>query len=71
MLFVTKAYASNRSGGTRGAASAGGQAQIRANMTRAGATERQIRAAQRRARQLPNARVTTTAPRGQRNGNGR
>ena len=53
-----RAYASGNKSGTYGSGTKKGQATIAANMKKAGATQRQINAAQKRAAKLPNARVT-------------
>ena len=53
-----RAYASGNKSGTYGSATKQGQATIAANMKKAGATQRQINAAQKRAAKLPNAKTT-------------
>lgn len=53
-----RVFASGNSSGTYGSATKKGQQTIRENMTRAGATNRQINAAQRRAARNPNGKVT-------------
>ena len=53
-----KVYAKGNTSGTYGSATKMGQATIAANMKKAGATQRQINAAQRRAAKLPNAKTT-------------
>lgn len=53
-----RVFASGNSSGTYGSATKKGQQIIRENMTRAGATKRQINAAQRRAARNPNGKVT-------------
>lgn len=53
-----RVFASGNKSGTYGSATKKGQKTIRDNMTKAGASERQINAAQKRAAKQPNARVT-------------
>lgn len=53
-----RAYASGNKSGTYGSGTKKGQATIAANMKKAGATTKQINAAQKRAAKLPNAKTT-------------
>ena len=53
-----KVYAKGNSSGTYGSGTKKGQATIAKNMQKAGATQRQINAAQKRAAKLPNAKTT-------------
>ena len=53
-----RAYASGNKSGTYGSGTKKGQATIAANMKKAGATQRQINAAQKKAAKNPNNKVT-------------
>ena len=53
-----RAYASGNKSGTYGSGTKKGQATIAANMKKAGATQRQINAAQKRAAKNSNNKVT-------------
>ena len=53
-----RAYASGNKSGIYGTGTKKGQATLAANMKKAGATQRQINAAQKKAAKLPNAKVT-------------
>ena len=53
-----RAYASGNKSGTYGSGTKKGQATIAANMQKAGATQRQINNALKRAAKLPNAKTT-------------
>lgn len=55
---MMKAYANGNSSGTYGSSTRRGQQTIRDNMTRAGASQRQINNALRRAQRNPSGRVT-------------
>ena len=53
-----RAYASGNKSGTYGTGTKKGQSTIATNMKKAGATTKQINAAQKRAAKLPNAKVS-------------
>ena len=52
-----KAYAKGNTSGVYGSATKKGQATIAANMKKAGASQRQINAAQKRAAKMPNTKT--------------